>query len=204
MMGKQPARIRGQPLRSEGVDRWVRIALVFYGGLAFAAWAWRTALGGESLLHASPEAATRGLGVLSGVASGAAVAAALIGASRLLTRHTLAGRTLAGELAGALGSLRGWQIAVLALASGVGEELFFRGALQPRVGLPLASLLFGLAHLVPSWPLALWSLFAASAGLLFGLLFEATGNLLAPVLAHVVVNAVNLRWLVREANDLRI
>ena len=80
----------------------------------------------------------------------------------------------------------------------LGEELFFRGALQPSVGLLVASLLFGLAHLLPSWPLVLWSLFAALAGLLFGLLYEATGSLVAPVVAHVLVNALNLRWLVRR------
>jgi membrane protease YdiL (CAAX protease family) len=130
------------------------------------------------------------------VGSGAAVAVGLIGASRWLTRRTQVGRELAVELARLLGALRIWQIALLALASGLGEELFFRGALQPRVGLVPASLLFGLAHLLPSWPLALWSLFAAVAGLVFGLLFDGTGNLLAPVIAHVLVNAINLRWLV--------
>ena len=171
-------------------------ALLFYGTMAAAAWVWRTGFEGELLLYASPEGAARGLHVMVDAGSGAAVATGVIGVARLLTRRTEAGRALAVELARALGPLRIWQIALLALASGIGEELFFRGALQPRVGLVLASLLFGLVHLLPSWPLALWSLFAAVAGLLFGLLFDLTGNLLAPVIAHVLVNAINLRWLV--------
>ena len=176
--------------------RWVTTALLFYGAMAAAAWVWRTGLEGEPLLYASAEGAVRGLRVMVDAGSGVAVAAGLIGASRLLTRRTEAGRALAVELARVLGTLRIWQIALLALTSGLGEELFFRGALQPRVGLVLASLLFGLVHLLPSWPLALWSLFAAVAGLLFGLLFDLTGNLLAPVIAHVLVNGINLRWLV--------
>jgi membrane protease YdiL (CAAX protease family) len=174
----------------------VTTALLFYGAMAAAAWAWRTGLGGEPLLYAGTEGAERGLRLWVDAGSGAVVAAGLVGASRWLTLRTEAGRTLAVELARVLGVLRIWQIALLALASGLGEELFFRGALQPRVGLLLASLLFGLVHLLPSWPLALWSLFAAVAGLLFGLLFDVTGNLLAPVIAHVLVNAINLRWLV--------
>ena len=36
---------------------------------------------------------------------------------------------------------------VLALASGIGEELLFRGALQPVFGLPLTSLLFAVVHI---------------------------------------------------------
>ena len=77
------------------------------------------------------------------------------------------------------------------------NPVFFRGALQPRVGLLPASLLFGLAHLAPRRDLALWAGFALLAGLILGALFEYTGNLLAPAIAHVLVNAVNLRWLSR-------
>jgi membrane protease YdiL (CAAX protease family) len=107
------------------------------------------------------------------------------------------GRVLAEHLAGILGPLSGTQVVILALASGVGEEAFFRGALQPRVGLVAASLLFGLAHLVPRRELLPWAGFALLAGVLLGALFEYTGNLLAPTLAHVVVNGVNLCWLGR-------
>ncbi|MFN2116957.1 MAG: lysostaphin resistance A-like protein [Candidatus Promineifilaceae bacterium] len=36
---------------------------------------------------------------------------------------------------------------ILALASGIGEEMLFRGALQPVFGLPLTSLLFAIVHI---------------------------------------------------------
>ena len=42
--------------------------------------------------------------------------------------------------------LRGWNPLWIALFAGFGEELLFRGALQPLVGLWIASLLFVLAH----------------------------------------------------------
>jgi hypothetical protein len=112
------------------------------------------------------------------------------------------GRLLAQRLAEILGPLSGAQVVVLALASGLGEEAFFRGALQPRVGLLLASLLFGMAHLVPRRELLPWAGFAALAGVLLGALFDYTGNLLAPATAHVFINAVNLHWLSR-ASTLR-
>jgi len=112
-----------------------------------------------------------------------------------LTRHTGAGERLARALAAALGALPLSRCIGLALMSGIAEEALFRGVLQPRVGLVVASLLFGLAHFVPRRELLPWSAFAVLAGLLFGRLFDATGNLLAPTLAHVLINAVNLRLL---------
>jgi uncharacterized protein len=63
---------------------------------------------------------------------------------------------------------------------------------QGAVGWLAASLLFALLHSGPGRELRLWTLFALCAGLLFGALMLWRGNLLAPVLAHFVVNAVNL------------
>ncbi len=179
--------------------RLVPVALIFYGALALAAWGWRSGLAGEPLLHASPEHAASGVRIVRDGLVGLAAGLGLVALSRLATASSRAGQALTAELAQAIGPLGSVQIVALALASGVGEELFFRGALQPRVGLLLASLLFGLAHLLPSWPLVLWSLFAGVAGLALGALFEVTGNLIAPVVAHVVVNGVNLRWLAQGA-----
>ena len=41
-------------------------------------------------------------------------------------------------------------------------------------------------------PLQTWSVFAVAAGFLLGILFDATGNLVAPVTAHATINGVNL------------
>jgi uncharacterized protein len=43
--------------------------------------------------------------------------------------------------------LRGWNPVWIALAAGFGEELLFRGALQPLLGIWLTSALFVLAHI---------------------------------------------------------
>ena len=43
--------------------------------------------------------------------------------------------------------LRGWNPLWIAIAAGVGEELLFRGALQPLLGIWIASILFVLAHM---------------------------------------------------------
>jgi membrane protease YdiL (CAAX protease family) len=40
---------------------------------------------------------------------------------------------------------------VLGLCAGIGEEVLVRGALQPRVGLVAASLLFACAHVQYTW-----------------------------------------------------
>jgi membrane protease YdiL (CAAX protease family) len=129
------------------------------------------------------------------VGIGAVAGMGVIRLSRELTLRTRWGEALADALAGAIGRLSVGKCIVLALASGVSEEAFFRGALQPLVGLLAASVIFGLAHFAPRRDLWPWTLFAAATGLLMGLLFEWTGNLIAPTVAHVVINAVNLRLL---------
>ncbi|MCS5634940.1 MAG: CPBP family intramembrane metalloprotease, partial [Myxococcota bacterium] len=98
----------------------------------------------------------------------------------------------------ALGPIGVPNAVLLAFASGIAEEMFFRGALQPRVGLVAASVLFALLHFLPRRALWPWTVFALAAGLLFGGLFQWTGNLIAPVTAHIVVNAVNLPVLERR------
>jgi hypothetical protein len=118
---------------------------------------------------------------------------------RQLTERTRAGDRLAQSLRAVLGPLSLGECWLLALVSGVAEEAFFRGALQPQVGLLAASLLFGAAHFVPRRELLLWTVFSIAAGLLLGWLFDATGNLVAPVVAHAGINGVNLRHLTRQA-----
>ena len=192
------------PPRGEGSRApLVPLALAFYAVMAVAAVAWRLISDGQGPFFASPDAVLPEGGLLLRHALlGLLAGGGLIVSSRLWIRYTRTGRTVAEHLAEILGPLSGAQVAVLALASGLGEEAFFRGALQPQVGLLLASLFFGLAHLVPKRELAPWAGFAALAGVLLGALFDYTGNLLAPVIAHVLINGVNLRWLSR-ANALR-
>jgi len=172
----------------------VRPALLFYGLVLVASWLialWA----GVSLLYLSPEAAHAGVRPLRDPAVGIVAGALVILVSDQLTERIPAGARLADALGALLGRLSIPECLLLAAVSGVAEEAFFRGLLQPCVGLVAASLIFGLAHFVPRRDLAPWSLFAVVAGFALGGLFELTGNLVAPVVAHATINAVNLRKL---------
>ena len=172
----------------------VRTALVFYGVLLTAAVGW-SLWSGDSIFYISPEAQRRGAAPARDAALGLVVAAALIYVSHEITRRTRWGETMARALAGIIGKRSLRDCIILAVASGLAEEAFFRGALQPRLGLVTASLIFGLAHLAPKRELLPWAGYAIGAGFLLGGLFIATGNLVAPAVAHIGVNAVNLKRL---------
>jgi membrane protease YdiL (CAAX protease family) len=172
----------------------VRIALVFYAAVAAAVAGW-SLWSGDSILYVSAEAQRRGLEPVRDVTLGMVAAAALIYLSDEITRRTRWGEALARELAAMIGKRSIRDCIVLALASGLVEEALFRGVLQPRLGLLVASLLFGLAHLVPRRELLPWAGFAIAMGFMLGGLFIATGNLVAPVVTHVGLNAVNLKRL---------
>jgi uncharacterized protein len=189
------AREPASPAGEADPARLVGVAIVFYGLLFAVALIWAR-LESRPLVLRSP-----GLEVswLRDVSLGSITAAALVVASRALTAATSAGRALAEALARVLGRPGLGVCLALAAISGIAEEAFFRGALQPRVGLVVASGLFAAAHFAPRrefWP---WPFFAFAAGVAFGALFDATGNLVAPVVAHAGVNAWNLRWLAKRA-----
>jgi hypothetical protein len=178
----------------------LRLALVFYGALFGAAvvWAWRAKDRDYSLLFASPEAAARGVDPLCDTAAGILLALAVVLLSGWFTRATRVGDRLARALAQLVGRRTTAECLVLALASGIGEEAFFRGAMQPEFGLVPTSLCFALAHFIPRRELLAWTPFSLAAGFALGWLFKATGNLVGPVVAHALVNAVNLRRLSRD------
>jgi hypothetical protein len=174
----------------------LRLVLSFYGVMAGVAVAWRLAVDGVLPWLAAPGAAVAPLGAR--LAAGLGAGLVLVWVSRELTERTAAGRALSDALArlvGPVGPVRAW---LLAGVSGLAEELLFRGALQPRVGGLAATLLFAAAHFVPLPGLRSWAAFALAAGAVFGALFALTGDLLAPFLAHAVVNGLNLAWLGRR------
>lgn len=175
----------------------VPLAVAFYGvvlalALGIALWS------GDPLFYASRAAQRAGPSLLRDTAAGLALAAATIGASNRLTERTRWGERLARALAQAIGRRTAAECALLALVSGVAEEALFRGAIQPHLGLVGASLLFGLAHFAPRRELLPWTAFAVVLGFALGGLFDWTGNLVAPVVAHAGINAVNLRALTRR------
>ncbi|WP_309235793.1 MULTISPECIES: CPBP family intramembrane glutamic endopeptidase [Planktothrix] len=80
----------------------------------------------------------------------------------------------------------------LGLLPGLSEELLFRGVMLSDLGLtPLAlvvsSIAFGVLHFSGSqqWPYVIWAIIV---GFLLGYSAIATGNLLVPIIAHVLTN----------------
>ena len=88
------------------------------------------------------------------------------------------------------------EVIVIAAAAGIGEELLFRGVLQPEIGLIPASLVFGALHMGGRGTLA-FGCWVAIMGAALGWLAAATGGLLAPIVAHALYDAaalVYIRW----------
>ena len=165
--------------------RFVSFAAVFYGLLTVAAAVW-CGLRGIELPVLGPRPAT-------GLALGLATAVGTVSLSLLVYRLIPITRKLADELAPSLVDRADRSgLVLIAFFSGVGEEVFFRGAVQQEFGILIASVVFGLAHVGPDRRYLLWTAWAVVAGLIFGLLFEVTGGLLAPVAAHVIHNGATL------------
>ena len=103
-----------------------------------------------------------------------------------------------------LTSLSALELVVISLCAGVGEELLFRGWLmqflmtvgteaQPDptriiAAIAVSSFVFGLVHPITK----LYIVLATVIGAYLGLLFHFSGNLLIPITAHAVYDAVQL------------
>lgn len=79
-------------------------------------------------------------------------------------------------------------IVVVAISSGLCEEVLFRGAMQPVWGLWLTSAVFGLGHFT-SWQKVVNT---ATFGLVMGAAALYFGNLWVPIMAHMTNNFVQL------------
>jgi membrane protease YdiL (CAAX protease family) len=99
----------------------------------------------------------------------------------------------------------GWpEFALVSIAAGVGEEILFRGALQPLVigwtvpwiGIVVVALLFGLAHALTQT----YFILATLIGLYFGWLAFAYDDLIAPIVAHAVYDCFALIFIQRRAD----
>jgi membrane protease YdiL (CAAX protease family) len=131
-------------------------------------------------------------------AIGIAVGLGVVGLTRLAGRHFQWARDLHVSFRDLLGPLTLREIVILALASSIGEELFFRGALMPWLGVWLQAAVFALLHVGPGKRFLPWTASAFGLGLAFGLLAKYTGNLGGPIAAHFTINFLNLRYIVGE------
>jgi len=87
------------------------------------------------------------------------------------------------------GFLSPWGALAVGIAAGLSEETLFRGALQPRFGLLLTSLLFAISHIQYGFSPAI--LVVLIIGLVLGWVRERWG-LVAAIAIHALYNMVNL------------
>lgn len=126
---------------------------------------------------------------------GLAVGFALFTIGASLTPRVAALRGLAQGLGQAIGR-PSWPGAILvAAASALGEELLFRAVIQERLGLAVGVIAFALAHVPWERRMLPWPALALASGAVLGLLYERTGAVTAPFVAHLAVNALGLRWI---------
>lgn len=165
--------------------RFVRFAALFYGCLAIVAAVWCGLRGFDvSLLGESPAVSL----LLAALTAACTVSLGML-AYRLLPVLRKISEELAPRLVDGADPT---SLVLVSIFSGVGEEAFFRGAVQQEFGLVAASVLFGLAHVGPDRRYLVWTAWAVFAGFVFGVLFEVSGGLLAPILAHSAHNAATL------------
>jgi len=126
---------------------------------------------------------------------GLVLAAVVIAATRVVVVRFDWGRRLHRDLRPMARDLSLGHILMLAGLSSLGEELLFRGLLTPAIGVGLSAALFGLAHQMSGPSRWVWVCWAVVIGVGLGSVFAATGSLVGPLLAHAIMNAVNLAYL---------
>lgn len=127
---------------------------------------------------------------------GMALAAGIIAASSLIYRLWPAYRRSADTYLELVLKPLAWPDLIwLGLLPGLSEELLFRGIILPALGLNLgaaiaSSLLFGILHFngVQQWPYVVW---ATVVGFVLSYSVLLTGNLLVPIIAHVLINFIS-------------
>lgn len=165
-----------------------------YGALAVAAVGIGT-LRGEPFLFR--QTGSTPLRMLLSPIVGLAVALAVVFVSRLCAHRFDWARQLHRSFRALLGSLTSRDILILALASSIGEELFFRGALLPWLGLWASAGVFALLHIGPGLSYLPWTVSAFAMGLLFGVMFNIFGDLGGPIVAHFTINYLNINYITR-------
>ncbi|HEY2405539.1 MAG TPA: type II CAAX endopeptidase family protein [Polyangiaceae bacterium] len=127
---------------------------------------------------------------------GLALGGLVVISTRGFVTHFAWARNLHRELRPVARALSGTGIAAVAISSALGEELLFRGLLQPWLGLWLQALAFGILHSQLRGPSKwAWVVWATVMGLAFGAIYALSGSLLGPIAAHALINWLNLSYL---------
>lgn len=170
------------------------LVIGLYGAMGILAFLIAAGRGDPDLYRLGGDPAAWQLGAAPGL--GIALGLGVVGLTRLATKRFQWARDLHVSFKDLLGPLVSREIVILALASSIGEELLFRGALMPWLGLWLQAAVFALLHVGPGRRFLPWTASAFALGLAFGGLAKWTGNLGGPIAAHFMINFLNLRYIV--------
>jgi uncharacterized protein len=141
-----------------------------------------------------------GPGVRDGYSLGLGLAfgGLVVVATRTMVRRLAWAQALHSELRPVAVAMTPSAIVGLALASALGEELFFRGLLGPGLGLVPQALLFGIVHQMRGPSRWVWVAWATVVGLMLGAIFQLSGSLWGAIAAHALINGLNLDYLRRH------
>lgn len=173
----------------------LKLSAMFYGSVALFSVAWLVYRHGFEFFRPPPFRETLPWMLVAAVA-----AMAIVLFSRVVAERPFA-RAMENEFHKALGPLDRTETFGMAVFSGIGEELFFRGVLQPPLGLFWGSLVFGLVHAPYTKSLRPWTVFAILMGFLLGWLYDASGSLWPPIFLHFAVNDQNLTFIASRYRD---
>ncbi len=183
------------------------VAALFYAGMALLAvglgWAFDINIIEREGYPTKNLLASAGYGILFGLV--------IVTISHGLDRYFDWARRLNVDLAGMLGKITWGRAFGLAVLSGIGEELLFRGFFQNGievwtgsvvVSIAIAGLVFGAVHIGPNpRRFAAWTIMAVVLGWMIGVLYVWTGSVVAPIAAHFLINFLNLSTLIRRASE---
>ncbi len=136
------------------------------------------------------------------LSAGTGTALVLVIVTYLLAKYVKPFHELGREFSNVLGTMSTREVLQIGALSGAAEELVFRGTMQPWLAghmgtgsaIAVTSVVFGLLHFVPYRVFFPLTGFATVVGLICGALFEMNHTIVAPMVAHVLLNAINL-WL---------
>lgn len=97
------------------------------------------------------------------------------------------------------------EILFLSFCAGVGEEIVFRGMIQPWLGILTTSFMFIALHgylSYSSWPKVIFGLILFAVGTLLGILGAYVG-LLAAIVAHILYDIVAFQRIQAEYEELK-
>ena len=97
------------------------------------------------------------------------------------------------------------EILFLSFCAGVGEEIVFRGMIQPWLGILTTSFMIIALHgymIYSSWPKIIFGLILFAVGTILGILGEYLG-LLAAIVAHIIYDIVAFQRIQSEYEELK-